>query len=334
MIITRAEAAFGKEIEEFIAYMSAERGFSAHTATAYKQDLEQYARWMIKNGVSAPKKVTFAEISRWAHDLRALPIENARVRGRLYSAGSVARKLASARSWHKFLAREKEYPDPTARLESVQAPKRLPRVLSLEAVRTLLEAPQGASPIVLRDRALLELLYATGMRASEVCELRPVDVLLSEGLARCRGKGDKERLVPLSRAAVRALEEYLGGARPQLLDFVAEISDKPKRGRPRKLVAKTRRRVEFLFVEEGGAPFERASLYSLVRRYAAEAGLPIWVSPHTLRHSFATHLLQNGADLRAIQEMLGHADIATTQIYTHIETQHLRASFKKAHPRA
>ena len=333
MTKTRAETNFESEIEEFIAYMTAERGFSEHTAIAYRGDLGQYARWMMKHGVTAPKKIEFGLITRWAHDLRALPVENSRARGRLYAAGSIARKIAAARSWHKFLAREKDYPNPAARLESVTLAPRLPRVLTIDAVRQLLETPQGATPIALRNRALLEVLYATGMRAGEVCALRPVDVMMAEGLVRCRGKGNKERVVPLSRAAVRALEEYLGTARPQLLQ------EKPVflqngRGRPRKEAIISKKRSDFLWIEAGGAPFSRTALGALVKRAAAQAELPEWVSPHTLRHSFATHLLQNGADLRAIQEMLGHADIATTQIYTHVETAHLRTSFKKAHPRS
>ncbi|BCM92154.1 tyrosine recombinase XerD [Abditibacteriota bacterium] len=330
----RARAAFEKDIAEFVAQMQIERGFSAHTAAAYRRDLEQYARAMIGRGILSARKIEAGDIQNYAGDLRGKPIENARVRGRLYSPSSVARKLAAIRSFHKFLARERSYPDPGARLDAVRTPRTLPRVLSIEAVRDLLSAPRGAEPLTLRDRALLELLYATGMRASEVCQLRLADVMLTDRMARCKGKGDKWRMVPLSKAATRALEEYLGLARPQLLGVIVGQADKPKRGRPRKMVAPTRRRNDALFIEEGGSPMPRLSLYALVRRYANEAGLPNWVSPHTLRHSFATHLLQNGADLRAIQEMLGHSDIATTQIYTHVETTHLRQSFQKSHPRA
>ncbi len=332
--IKRARAAFEKDIAEFVAQMQVERGFSIHTAAAYRRDLEQYARAMIGRGILSPRKIEAGDIQSCVGDLRGKPIENAKVRGRLYSPSSVARKLAAIRSFHKFLARERGYPDPGARLDSVRTPRSLPRVLSVEAVRDLLGAPSGAQPLTLRDRAILELLYATGMRAAELCALRIADVMLDDRLTRCKGKGDKWRMVPLSKAAARAIEEYLGTARPQLLGVVPTESDKPKRGRPRKVVAPTRRRNDVLFVEEGGTPLLPLSLYALVRRYASEAGLPAWVSPHTLRHSFATHLLQNGADLRAIQEMLGHNDIATTQIYTHIETAHLRQSFQKSHPRA
>jgi integrase/recombinase XerD len=331
----RAVSAFAREIDDFVAYIEAERGFSAHTAAANRRDLEQYARWLMKRGTYAPRKIEAANVKAWMHDLRACAPENSRG-GRLYAPASVARKIASVRSWHQFLAREKDYSDPTSHLESARIPRRLPRVLSIEQVMALLEAPQGAQPRALRDRAILELLYATGLRASELCALRPADVLLEEGIVRLRGKSDKERIVPLSRAACRALDEYLGGARPQLLGIKLEAEASPRRGRPRKAPEKTRRvrRTDVLFVEAGGAPMARLQLNHLVRAYARQADLPAWVTPHTLRHSFATHLLENGADLRAIQEMLGHAHIATTQIYTHINTQHLRSSFQSAHPRS
>lgn len=330
----RAVAAFARDIEEFVAHMQAERGFSPHTAAAYRRDLEQYARWMLTQGLSSPRKIETSHVTRWMHDLRSRP---ARAHsGGLYAPASVARKLAAARSWHKFLARERDYLDPAARLESVKTARSLPRVLSVEQVRDLLEAPQGAARLTVRDRAVLELLYATGLRASELCALRVADLDLEAGLVRCRGKGDKERIVPLSRAAKRALEEYLGGARPQLLGVQLPQNEAPQRGRPRQTAPLVRRskRTEALFIEPGGESLARLNLGTLVRRYARAAGLPAWVTPHTLRHCFATHLLQNGADLRAIQEMLGHSDIATTQIYTHVETQHLRASFHRAHPRA
>lgn len=335
MAPTRAQAAFARDIDEFIAHVQVERGFSIHTASAYRRDLEQYARWMLKNEVSSPRKIEAGQVLRWMADLRACVPEKSKG-GKLYSPASVARKLAAARSFHKFLMREKEVADPTARLESLQTPRALPRVLSTAQVRDLLEAPRGADLITIRDRAILELLYAAGLRASELCALRPADLDLEAGLVRCRGKGDRERMVPISKAARRALGEYLGGARPQLLGVQLEIEARPRRGRPRKIVPALRRskRTETLFIERGGEALARLNLGSIVRRYARQAKLPFWVTPHTLRHSFATHLLQNGADLRAIQEMLGHADIATTQIYTHVETQHLRASFQKAHPRA
>jgi len=179
-----------------------------------------------------------------------------------------------------------------------------------------------------RDRALLELLYASGLRASELCALRASDLDLKKGWLKTFGKGSKERVVPLGESARDAIENYSTFARPKLLEA---------RAARRKLEKKehsARQPAARLFLNERGEELSRVSLYQIVRHHAARANLPEWVSPHTLRHSFATHLLQGGADLRAIQEMLGHADIATTQIYTHVETQHLRESYRKAHPRA
>jgi len=331
--IARGKLSFERDIAEFVAHIEVERGFSTHTGAAYRRDLLAYGVWMIKNGIYSARKIEYEDILKWTHELRVTPSKH-KTGGQIYAASSVARKLAAVRSWHKFLAREKNYPNPAARIEGSRTKRKLPRVLSVTQINSLLEAPQGADILEVRDRAILELLYASGLRAAELCGLKPADLRLEDGLVRCKGKGDKERLIPFSKAAKRALEEYLGTARPQLLGIELQ-NEEQKRGRPRKIAPTRRtRRTEALFIERGGAPLERINLTALVRRYAQDVGLPDWVSPHTLRHSFATHLLQNGADLRAIQEMLGHADIATTQIYTHIETHHLRNSFKKSHPRA
>jgi integrase/recombinase XerD len=332
-VIARAKTIFERDIDEFVEHMEVERGLSLHTSAAYRRDLLAYASWMIKGCIYSPRKIQHEDVLKWIHELRVAPAKH-KTGGQVYAASSVARKMAAVRSWHKFLSREKNYPNPTAHIEGTTAKRKLPRVLSVAQINALLEAPIGAEIIAIRDRAILELLYASGLRASELCGLKPADLRLEDGLVRCRGKGDRERLVPFSKAAKRALEEYLGTARPQLLGIQLQ-NEAPKRGRPRKVSPIRRtRRTEALFIECGGCPLERINLNALVRRYALAAGLPDWVSPHTLRHSFATHLLENGADLRAIQEMLGHIDIATTQIYTHIETHHLRNSFRKSHPRA
>lgn len=326
-----------RHIQDFIDHTRVERGFSVHTAQAYDRDLQQYAAWLTGIGVVAISEVAQAHILRYAHELRAgtlAPKERGPARvaqesradkrhtARLYSAASIARKLAAVRSLHKFLAREKGYSDPTARLDSARMPRRLPHVLSLEQMRALLASPVLSEPAGVRDRAVLELLYACGLRASELCALRPHDIDFKSNLVRCRGKGDKPRVVPLGEVARAAVEEYLSFARPKL----AESRD--RRGR------KSARIESAIFLGDRGQPLSRELLYAIVRRHARRAALPEWVTPHTLRHSFATHLLQNGADLRAIQEMLGHADIATTQIYTHVETEHLRQSYRNAHPRA
>jgi integrase/recombinase XerD len=206
-------------------------------------------------------------------------------------------------------------------MDAARLPRRLPRVLSKEQVRALLASPRAGTLEGVRDRALLELLYGCGLRASELCGLRESDVDAGNGFVRCTGKGNKTRVVPIGETACAALENYLSFARPKLLE-----QRSTRRG--------ARRTPAELFLGDKGQLLSRVTLYQIVRLHAERSALPNWVTPHTLRHSFATHLLQGGADLRAIQEMLGHADIATTQIYTHVETGHLRESYQKAHPRA
>ena len=207
-------------------------------------------------------------------------------------------------------------------MEASRLPRRLPRVLGKEQVRALLASPKSDSPEGVRDKAILELLYSSGLRASELCDLREGAVDMKAGFVRCVGKGDKARMIPVGETARAAVENYLAFARPKLLE------------NRRAVKGANRRLPTVIFLGDKGQPFSRTTLYQMVRFHASRAALPDWVTPHTLRHSFATHLLQNGADLRAIQEMLGHVDIATTQIYTHVETQHLRKSYQKAHPRA
>jgi integrase/recombinase XerD len=313
--------ALENEIQEFVDHTRIERGFSENTAQAYLRDLMQYALWLSGDGVLAPRAITPQHVVRYAHELRSAHY-NPATKGKLYAPTSVARKLAAVRSWHRFLSREKDYADPAAKMEAAKMPRRLPRVLAVEQVRALLASPDGSTPGGVRDRAILELLYGSGLRASELCNLGEGAIDMKTGFVRCTGKGDKERMVPVGQAARAALENYLSFARPKLLEKRSE----GKRA--------NRRLPTVLFLGDSGQAFSRASLYQMVRFHAERAALPDWVSPHTLRHSFATHLLQNGADLRAIQEMLGHVDIATTQIYTHVETRHLRKSYQKAHPRA
>jgi integrase/recombinase XerD len=308
------------EIQEFIDHTRVERGFSENTAQAYHRDLMQYALWLGREGVVKATSVEPSHVLRFAHILRAAQYTHA-TKGKLYSPTSIARKLAAVRSWHRFLAREKEYSDPSAKMDAAKLPRRLPRVLSKEQVRALLAAPVASTLEGVRDRALLELLYGCGLRASELCGLRENDVDAKGGFVRCTGKGDKMRVVPVGEAARAALENYLSFSRPKLLE---------RRSANRRV----RRLPSELFLGDKGQTLSRVTLYQIVREHAERAALPDWVTPHTLRHSFATHLLQGGADLRAIQEMLGHVDIATTQIYTHVETQHLRKSYQKAHPRA
>jgi len=319
--------ALERDIQEFIDHTRVERGFSEHTATGYERDLKQYAAWLTHDEITQIRQVTPTHVLRFAHELRAAR-PNKVTKGRIYAPGSVARKLAAVRSWHKFLARERNYLDPSAKLDSAKLQRRLPQVLSIEQTSALLDSPSLAEPVGVRDRALLELLYGSGLRAAELCELRLQDVDFTTGFVRCRGKGDKERMVPVGESARQAIQDYIGFARVKLLG----VKDGAKGVKGAKGVRQ--QQTSILFVGKRGKPLSRASLYVIVRHHAERAALPAWVTPHTLRHSFATHLLQGGADLRAIQEMLGHVDIATTQIYTHVETHHLRASYLKAHPRA
>ena len=224
------------------------------------------------------------------------------------------RKAACLRSFYKQLRRDELIgDDPTAALSAPRRAKKLPQVLNYAEVQKLLAAPSGDKPAALRDRALLEVMYACGLRASETIGLELGDVDLHEGFLRARGKGNKERLVPLGRKAIAAISAYLRSGRPKLIGERHEVK---------------------LFVNFRGGPLSRQGLYKIVQRNARAAGLAGQLSPHTLRHSFATHLLAGGCDLRAVQEMLGHADIATTQMYTHLSGEHLKDAYFKAHPRA
>jgi integrase/recombinase XerD len=301
----------------FLDHLRVERNFSLNTVAAYRRDVFAYIDWLKLQKIDSAREVQTAQVLRYAHQLRSEPI-SPKEPGKFYAASSVARKMAAVRSFHQFLALENDYPDPTAKMDSVQMPRRLPKVLSLSEVRALLASPDAGIPRGVRDKAALELLYSSGLRASELCALRGGDIERQQGLVRCRGKGDKVRIVPLGEVALQALEHYLNFARPKLLEARSKVSPDP----------------QILFVGDKGRPLSRVSLHQIVASHAHRAGLPKWVSPHTLRHSFATHLLQGGADLRAIQEMLGHVDITTTEIYTHVETEHLRSSFEKSHPRA
>jgi integrase/recombinase XerD len=229
------------------------------------------------------------------------------------AAATLGRKVACLRSFYRYLRRDGVIQhDPTADLRGPRKPQRLPRVLTRDDVGRLLAQPRGASPLALRDRALLELMYACGLRVSEAVGLDVGDVDLEEGVLRARGKGSKERLVPVGRQALAALAAYLRGGRPALLR------------------APERR----LFVNQRGRGLSRQGLYKIVQGHARRAGLAERMSPHTLRHTFATHLLAGGCDLRSLQEMLGHADLATTQVYTHLTADRLKDAYFKAHPRA
>jgi integrase/recombinase XerD len=295
-------------ILDFLAYLEFERGLSRNTLEAYRSDLLQLGAFLERRGVG----VLAAEHS----DLSAFLAELAAGgEGRPpVAAATLQRKAACLRSFYRHLRREGALQrDPTADLRAPRKSQRLPQVLTRDEMARLLAAPRGTDPAALRDRALLELMYACGLRASEATGLDVRDVDLKAGVLRARGKGSKERLVPVGREAVAAARAYLDRGRPALVG----LGDEPR-----------------LFVNRRGTGLTRQGLYKIVQRHARAVGLDERMSPHTLRHTFATHLLAGGCDLRALQEMLGHADIATTQIYTHLSAQRLKDAYFKAHPRA
>jgi len=289
----------------FLHYLMAECGVSPNTLAAYRSDLMRFLGWRKTHAPGPIGELKVATLSGFVDELV----------GSGLAPSSVARHLASLSTFFRFLVLEGKLTDNTAKL--LVAPTvwdRLPVVLGPAAVERLLGAPSEKTRLGRRDRAALETLYATGCRASEVVGLEPGDLDLTRGLARCVGKGNKERWAPLGSRAIDALKSYLRDDRPAMIAKHPETST--------------------VFVTRGGKPLSRVGLWRIVKQHAAAAGLPSGVSPHTLRHSFATHLLAGGADLRAVQEMLGHASIATTQVYTRVELSRLRQVHAQFHPRA
>jgi len=292
-------------LQRFLHYMKFERGYSANTLTAYEKDLEQFQHFVRTSGVEAWSVLAPNVLEGFVAVLQ----------DRKYKAATVARKVASVRSFLNFLFAEgvieRELVD---WLHQPKVGKRLPRTLSRDAVERLLEAASiEATPLALRDRALLEILYATGLRATETVNLKVGDVDLADGTVLCMGKGSKERIIPLYETATTCLRRYVEEGRPFLLRDAAE---------------------KVFFLNHLGRPLTRQGLRFLVQHYAQAAGLEAWVTAHTLRHTFATHLLDGGADLREVQQFLGHANITTTQIYTEVSSQRKREVYDRAHPRA
>jgi integrase/recombinase XerD len=291
---------------DFLADLEFERGLSRNTLEAYRSDLLQYGAYL---GGRDALGVTHSDLAAFIASLATGDGDRPPV-----AAATLQRKVACLRSFHRHLRRQGILEvDPTANLRAPKQTRRLPHVLSRDQVSKLLEQPRGTEPPALRDRALLELMYACGLRASEAIELETTDLDLDAGVLRTRGKGSKERLVPVGSAASRAVSTYLARGRGRLIGDRLESR---------------------LFVNHRGAGLTRQGLYKIVQRHAAAAGLADKMSPHTLRHTFATHLLAGGCDLRSLQEMLGHADIATTQLYTHLSADRLRDVYFDAHPRA
>jgi integrase/recombinase XerD len=291
-------------IGPFLHYLMAECGLSPNTLAAYRSDLMKFIRWRKRHAPGPLAGLGIRALTGYVDELGRLGL----------APNSIGRHLACLSTFFRFLIFEGRLTENTARLLNAPAVwDRLPTVLGPQAVERLLAAPDTTTRLGRRDRAALETLYATGCRASEVVGLRPADLDLERGMVRCVGKGDKERIVPLGSLAREALRAYLTGDRPALVRKHPETTT--------------------VFVASSGRPLSRVGLWHIVKIHALVAGLPPKVSPHTLRHSFATHLLAGGADLRAVQEMLGHVSIATTQIYTRVELSRLREVHARFHPR-
>ncbi|MHB8171957.1 MAG: site-specific tyrosine recombinase XerD [Thermincolia bacterium] len=293
-----------KYIGDFIHYLGVERGLARNTLESYRRDLQQYVAYMEE------KKNNFIDHSTQHSVIGYLLFlqKNGRV------ASTIARHMSALKAFHRFLVNEGVIPkDPTANLETPKPNKKLPQVLSLQEVEVLLAAPKVKDTAGSRDKAMLELLYATGIRVSELINLNVDNLNLEMGFVRCFGKGSKERIIPLGKVAIQCVGEYLGWGRAKLIKTPNQPS---------------------LFLNYNGQRMTRQGFWKIIKKHAKDAGIQKEITPHTMRHSFATHLLENGADLRSVQEMLGHADITTTQIYTHLTKGRLKEVYSKYHPRA
>jgi len=290
-------------IEPFQEYLLLEQGASPETQAAYYRDVTRFAGYAVGRGAVSPPDVTAKHLREYLYHLKDLGLAPA----------SIRRNVSALRTYFRFLLGEGHLTrDPSERIESPKRWRTLPEVLTVAEVDRLLGSPTLDDPLVFRDRALLELAYGAGLRVSEWISIGVRDVMFDEGLVRVFGKGSKERLVPIGRRAISALATYVRELRPRL-----------ERGQGKGV----------LFLNARGEPLTRMGAWKILRKYVERAGIEKAVSPHTLRHSFATHLLEGGADLRAVQEMLGHADISTTQIYTHVDREYLRTVHRQYHPR-
>jgi integrase/recombinase XerD len=291
-------------LESFRDFLALESGHSRNTVDAYLRDLRRLGEFATSRGIRDPGRLSRGQLREFVFLLKDLGL----------SAASIRRSVSAIRTYYGFLVGEGRVPDdPSDRLESPRRGRVLPDTLSVQEVEALLGSAKVEQPLAWRDRALLELAYGAGLRVSELCALGLTDLLLTENLVRVFGKGSKERLVPLGRSVIGAVSVYLHTMR-------AELDRGKSNGR--------------VLLNARGQPLSRVGAWGVVKRAAERAGITKRVTPHTLRHSFATHLLEGGADLRAVQEMLGHADLSTTQIYTHVDREYLRSVHKQFHPRA
>jgi len=291
-------------VERFDDFLALEQGASVQTSRAYKLDIARFVAYASVKGAKSPIDVGARTLREYVYHLKDLGL----------SPASIRRNVSAVRTYFKFLLAEGHVVrDPSERLETPKKWRTLPDVLAVEEIEKLLAAPSLDEPLAFRDRAMLELAYGAGLRVSEWISLGVRDVMLQDHLVRVFGKGGKERLVPIGRRAIGAIAIYLRELRPKL-----------EKGEGKGI----------LFLNARGQPLSRMGAWKILRKYVDQVGITKPVSPHTLRHSFATHLLEGGADLRAVQEMLGHVDISTTQIYTHVDREYLRSVHKQFHPRA
>lgn len=293
------------QIEDFLHFIIVEKGLAKNTVDSYQRDLTKYTQYLVNvEQMTSLNDVTRIDIMNYLFFLRE--------EGR--ASTTIARTIASIRSFHQFLLREKQTTnDPSVHIETPKQERKLPNVLSFDEVDALLSAPNTSTPFDYRNKAMLELLYASGIRVSELCSLKLQDVHLSMGFIRCIGKGNKERIIPIGKLAIEALSKYINFSRAILMK---------------------KNHHDFLFINHHGTSLSRQGFWKILKKISKDAKIKKELTPHTLRHSFATHLLENGADLRAVQEMLGHVDISTTQIYTHVTKTRLKDVYSNFHPRA
>ena len=292
-----------KDVEEFINYLAVERGLADNTLLAYRQDLKKYSLFLSKKGIKEAKQVKRDHITDFMYDQKKKGL----------SANSICRRLAAIKVFHRFLVRERiTSEDPTNLIDTPRIWKRVPDVLSTGEIESMINAAKGRGWQAIRDKAILELFYASGMRVSELLNLNMENVNLELGYVRCIGKGRKERIIPIGKRACESIERYYASARKKLVKDHTILT---------------------LFLSRLGKKISRQSIWKIIKSYAHKAKIKREIKPHTLRHSFATHLLEHGADLRSVQEMLGHSDISTTQIYTHVDRERLKSIHKQFHPR-
>jgi integrase/recombinase XerD len=293
-----------KTLKDFIYYLAVEKGLAKNTLESYERDLKGFLLYLQKEAVGSVEEIKRSHILGYMAHLRSKGL----------AASTVSRSLASIRSFFHFLMKERYVQEnPANDMESPKQEKKLPKVMSMNEIDFLLKQPDEAKTSGIRDKAMLELLYATGIRVTELIDLCINDVNTESGYIRCLGKGSKERIVPIGTLAIQKVKEYISNGRPKMVKELKE---------------------QALFVNQHGHRLTRQGFWKILKKYARQAGINKEITPHTLRHSFATHLLENGADLRSVQEMLGHADISTTQIYTQVSKRKLRDVYERSHPRA